>query len=499
MKAIILARVSSKEQEDNNSIPAQVRRLKEYAQRVNLTVIEICQLVESSTKSNRAKFSEIIHQIKHSKQITALVTDTIDRLQRDFRESVQLDELIKAGKLELHFVRENLVINQRSNSADILRWDMGVIFAKSYVTQLSDNVKRSQEEKIKNGEWLSKAPFGYTNIRLDNRAWIEPDKNASIVALMFRNYASGTYSIRTLRTWLVNEYGINKSISQINNILKNPFYYGKMKIKDMLYPHKYKTIISSSLYNSAQQIMVGTSKTTGKHAGHTFLYKNMLACGTCGCRITPEAHKGHVYYRCTQSKGSHGAKYTREEAITCQIENAIRNVQPTEQQCNEILSALKKAYDDQESMKSSTRKYLTAELAQMESRIDRIFDAYIDGDISKEEHRAKRSECNAQKEKLEHKLASVDTASNEWYNTAIAVMELVRDAPLIFKQSSEVKQKQHLLKVLFLNLELNNGSLLYKYNKPFDSMANFGNASCLAGETGLEPATPGFGDPCSTN
>ncbi len=36
MKAIILARVSSKEQEENNSIPAQTRRLLDYSERHGL-------------------------------------------------------------------------------------------------------------------------------------------------------------------------------------------------------------------------------------------------------------------------------------------------------------------------------------------------------------------------------------------------------------------------------------------------------------------------------
>lgn len=199
MKAIILARVSSKEQEDNNSIPAQTRRLNEYAVRLDLHIIENYQLVESSTKANRTKFTEIIATIRKSKEPIALVTDTIDRLQRDFKESVMLDELRKAGKIELHFVREGLIINQLSNSADILRWDMGVMFAKSYVTQLSDNVKRSQEEKLRNGEWLSSAPFGYKNVRRDGKAWIEPDANADIVRAMFKLYATGAYSMKKNR------------------------------------------------------------------------------------------------------------------------------------------------------------------------------------------------------------------------------------------------------------------------------------------------------------
>lgn len=205
--------MSSKEQEDNNSIPAQTRRLNEYAHRLELDIIDTYQLVESSTKANRTKFTEIIKQIKRSRVTIALVTDTIDRLQRGFRESVLLDELRRKGKIELHFMREGLIISQASNSADILRWDMGVMFAKSYVTQLSDNVRRSQEEKLRNGEWLSKAPFGYKNIARDGKAWIEPDANATIVQCMFKLYATRSYSMQRLRELLAEEHNLHKSLS----------------------------------------------------------------------------------------------------------------------------------------------------------------------------------------------------------------------------------------------------------------------------------------------
>ncbi len=60
-----------------------------------------------------------------------------------------LDNLRKDGKVEIHFLREGLILNLRSNSSDILRWDVGVMFARSYVLQLSDNIKRSKEQAAK--------------------------------------------------------------------------------------------------------------------------------------------------------------------------------------------------------------------------------------------------------------------------------------------------------------------------------------------------------------
>lgn len=59
MKAIILARVSTKEQEDGHSIAAQVQRLKEYCIRKEMDVIKVVELVESSTRGDRKNFDSI--------------------------------------------------------------------------------------------------------------------------------------------------------------------------------------------------------------------------------------------------------------------------------------------------------------------------------------------------------------------------------------------------------------------------------------------------------
>ena len=82
----------------------------------------------------------------------AIIADAVDRVQRSFKESVMLDDLIRQEKIELHFYREGMVIGKNSSSSDIMRWDFSVMGAKSYVLQLSENVRRSIDYKVKNGE-----------------------------------------------------------------------------------------------------------------------------------------------------------------------------------------------------------------------------------------------------------------------------------------------------------------------------------------------------------
>ena len=202
MKAIILARVSTEEQmNEGQSIPAQLARAREYAKRKELKVYREFQFDESSIKDQRAKFEEIVEEIKKTKEPVALIVETVDRLQRSFKESVLLDEFRKQGKLEIHFIRENLVVHKDSNSSEIQRWDLAVFLAKSFVLQISDNVKRTHAYKIKNGEWIGKAPMGYVNVVGENsndRDIIPDPARAHLIVKMFELYATDSYSIRTL-------------------------------------------------------------------------------------------------------------------------------------------------------------------------------------------------------------------------------------------------------------------------------------------------------------
>ena len=191
MKAIILARVSTKEQEDGQSIPAQIRRLTEYVEKRKLPILHVFQITESSTQDSRKEFEKIIDIISKSKEPIALIADTVDRFQRDFKESIPTLKLLRDGKMELHFLRERLILDKNSNSTDIMRWDMCVMFAKGYVLQLGDNVKRSLEQLRKEGIRANLAPLGYLNVadKNGNKDVIPNPEQRHLIIKMFELYA----------------------------------------------------------------------------------------------------------------------------------------------------------------------------------------------------------------------------------------------------------------------------------------------------------------------
>jgi len=263
LKAIILARVSTEDQiTEGHSIPAQMEKARQYILQKGFTLKSEYQFDESSLKDKRTKFDQVIEEIRKSTEKVALIVETVDRLQRGFKESVLLDDFRRQGKLEIHFIRENLVVRSESNSSEIQRWDLGVFLAKSYVLQISDNVKRSIEQKLRNGECPTLCPFGYVNSRsIDDKSVIEPHPYKSqIIKRIFEWYASGNYSMSTIVKKVQEDFHIKIQKSRINAILNNPFYYGEMNWKGKLYPHKYTPLISRELYITAENVRLGFNK-----------------------------------------------------------------------------------------------------------------------------------------------------------------------------------------------------------------------------------------------
>ena len=299
MKAIILARVSTEEQKEaGNSLPAQLLRLQKYCREKKLSVFKEFNFDESAWKTKREEFKRILDILQNSKEITALCCDKIDRLIRNFTMDLALlEELRRAGKIELHFPSDNIILHKDSPATDLFRFTIGVSLAKYYSDSVSDNVKRANENKIKNGEWIGKAPVGYINYEDEkgNKAIMIDPRRSPYVKQMFEMYATGDYSLRQIegtmdRAGLKSNTASPKplSISMLYHTLKNPFYYGMMKIKNELYQHKYPSLIAKNLFDKAQEIMNGWHKKPFKYAAKPFIFRGLIKCADCGCTITPE-------------------------------------------------------------------------------------------------------------------------------------------------------------------------------------------------------------------
>jgi len=207
MKAYLVARVSTDDQKD--ALPAQSYRLTEYAKRRGYEY-ELTEIKESAYSANRSQFSILVNRINQLNEPAIVVFDKIDRYTRNSssQEVRMLDQLRKANKIELHFPSDNLFITRDSPATDLLRLGMGLVVAQYYSDAISDNVKRRFEQKLRDGEWIGKAPVGYKNtVQSSGKKWVEIDTFTSqAVKDAYQLYASGTYSLQMIAMKWHTEY-----------------------------------------------------------------------------------------------------------------------------------------------------------------------------------------------------------------------------------------------------------------------------------------------------
>ena len=484
MKAIILARVSDKKQDSNE---AQVVRISDYVKYKELTIWKTIEIEESSTKGDREKFQEVIKEIQDFKEPIALVVDTVDRLQRSFKESVQLDEMRKAGKIEIHFYRENLVVHKDSNSADLLRWDMAVMFARSYVLQLSDNVKRKFEQKRRNGEWTGKAPIGYKNIGevKGNKDIIPDPQTAHLIRKMFELYATGNHSTLTLRTemskaGLDSNIGKPLALSMVGHILNNPFYYGEMFSKGKLYPHKYQPIISRQLFEKCEQIRKGWGKKPFKYASKPYLLRGLVRCDKCGCSMSPETAKGKfTYYSCTNAKKDLCNKkiYIPEKDLMKPIYEVLRAFKGIPQaKIDKIVDGLKKTNENKDLYNKESIKALQQEYNTIQTRLSRLTDLLLDQSITKEDYDKKLKEMKEKQYDINIQIEDHTRADENYYITASNVLNLAKNAFDLFEdlgKSSEVMKQREILNYLLQNYTVKEKTPCISLRSPYNHILEF--------------------------
>lgn len=480
MKSVILARVSSREQESGFSPEAQVVRLKDYAASRDLEVIKVYNFVESATIDNRKNFDSILSFISTQPGTIAILVETIDRILRDFKDAVTLDELRKQGKIELHFYRENLVVHlvvhKESNSADILRWDMGIMFAKSYVLQLSDNVKRSNELMVRRGEWPGKAPIGYLNVVLDNdKKWIDPDPERSgVVARLYDLYSQGKYSMAMLRNiakeeGLANKRGVPLSTSQIDWMLRNPFYYGVMAFKGKLYPHAYTPIITKEVFDRVQQVKANWNKKPFQYAAKPYVFRDLLTCAECGCTVTFERAKGkYVYGHCTNYRKVHDKiTYVKEEFLVDQIKQLLKDMTIPDKVLPWLTESLQKSHADKKHFHEKMMTNLRKEYDRIESFTEMMYEDKLIGRITPEMYDRRLKEYKEKQADLLLQMEQHSKADESYYIQGSKVLELANRAYKLF-ESSEVPQKRELLQFLLQNSKLNGKKIDVVLQKPFD-------------------------------
>src|SRR5258706_3780817 len=140
MKSIYIARVSTEEQKEaNNSLPAQMARMKKYGQNKNFEILKEFSFDESAYKIQRSDFDTILDFVIAQKEKVVVCFDKVDRLSRnvfDKRVSILYDKALN-DEIELHFVSDGQVVNSHISAVEKFHFGISLGLAKYYSDAIS--------------------------------------------------------------------------------------------------------------------------------------------------------------------------------------------------------------------------------------------------------------------------------------------------------------------------------------------------------------------------
>lgn len=482
VKSIIYARVSSKEQEDTGySLDSQEKLLKEYSAKNNFGVAKTFRVSESASgKQIRKTFNEMLNYANNNR-IPVILCEKIDRLTRNLKDAASISDWINENaERQVHFVKESFVVNKNTRAHENLVWDMKVAIARFYTNNLSEEVRKGQKEKLSQGGLPTKPPIGYKTIgEKGHKIHIIDEEVAPLVRKMFELYSTGNYSINALTEIMYKEglrgrTGARIGKSRIHEHLSNPFYVGKLRWNNEIYPGKHEALISKELFNVVQERIVRRTENP-QYKKHFPLFKAKIKCEECGGLITWEIQKGHWYGHCNHYKKCSQKKWVRQQEVESQLFPLFDKVAPKNTRVLQwIEKAIKESHEEEINYNTTQREGFNRIIRVADQRIESAYRDKLDGTMPTTLCEKVIKESTSEKEEAIEALAKLSKGRTAYYEAGYAIHELACKAETIYKSSqATTEDKRLLLSQIFSNLTLKEDKISPNYTLAFDFLANW--------------------------
>jgi DNA invertase Pin-like site-specific DNA recombinase len=475
-QAVIYARVSSKEQEKEGfSIPAQLKLLKEYAAANGYSVAQEYVDVETAKQTGRAAFGEMVTYLKAHPSIRVMLVEKTDRLYRNLKDWVTVDEL----DVEMHFPKEGVVLSRESRSSEKFMHGIKVLMAKNYIDNLSEEARKGMQEKAEQGIWPTVAPLGYRNVAgHDGKKIIEPDpESAPIIARLFEWYAAGTLSLKEAAQkakaagLVYRKSGAPVPVSTVHSTLRNRLYMGEFEWNGHLYSGRHQPLVTRDLWERVQGVLDGRHAKKHRRVKHDFAFSGLIACGHCGCSIVGEVKKQrYIYYHCTGYKGRCEEPYVREEIIGRQFSELLGRLTFDDEVLAWVRDALRASHADEKREHEAAIGRLRAKYDRLQTRMHAMYVDKLDGKVDGAFFERMSGEWRAEQDRCLREIERHRAADQSYLEEGVRLLELARNAQRLFEKQ-EPREKRRLLNFVVSNCTWKGGELVVNLRQPFDLLA----------------------------
>jgi site-specific DNA recombinase len=424
------------------SIEAQLFELREYARKENLEILEEFQESKSAKTPGREIFGKLMEKVERGDGVGILAWHP-DRLARNSMDGGRVVYAVDQKKIvSLRF--PTFWFEPTPQGLFMLQVAFGQ--SKYYSDNLAENIKRGIRQKLRRGEWLNLAPFGYVNDPLKRNIAPHPTE-ARIVQLAFEEYAKGTHTLVSLGAFLaelgvVSRNGTPLAKASIKRLITNRAYLGFVKHGKEWFDGNFEPLISPALFEAVQKVLLARERPRKRKVKHDFPFTGLFRCGECNSMIsaqwTTNRHgTKYRYYRCSKKRGRCSQSYIQEKTLAKQLRARLQTVSLCDRYTDWMLAKVKEWEREEVSASHSETQNLSATIKASEARLEKLVSMYLDGDVSKEIYLKKKDESMRAALALREKLKDLESGRNQW-------VEPLREWILDTKQAAFLSEHEDL-------------------------------------------------------
>lgn len=466
-KAILYTRVSTDEQaEKGYSLADQQDRLLKYCRDHNLESVAHYQEDYSAKTFDRPEFKKLLAYIKKEKgSIKYLFFHKWDRFSRNATDAfIMIRELNKLGVVPVA-IEQPLDLTVPENKMMLAFY---LTAPEIENDRRSMNTTNGMRRAMKEGRWMATAPKGYSNKRDENnKPIIVSNQNAKYVLKAFSEVAKGIKPADHVRRELMKE-GFICSKNNFNKLLKNPVYYGKIRIaargseEEKIVDGIHEPIINEELFFQVQNVIDTRARRMKPAKIHRvnelFPLRGFMECPRCGSKLTASSSKGnggmYYYYHCIQGckerikaevLNNSFVKLLKQYTFQSEVKDLFKKV---------VMDTLKGSSKDV----NSRLQQIINETEKIKKRMESLQDKFIDNELGKEDYNLLKAKYTSDLDKLTKEKVEINFMTNDISDQLEFCMGILENLSG-FYDKADVVGKQQIIGSIFT------GNLIFSKNR----------------------------------
>ena len=400
--AALYARVSSDRQDVDLSVAAQLRALRDHAQKNGYIVVrEYVDEAESGRIADRPEFRKMIDAAtKSNAPFQEILVWKFSRFTRKREHAVAFKSMLRRKGVRV------VSITEQADDTPTGKLLEGIIESvdEFYSENLAQEVTRGMRESASRGFWVSSyAPFGYNRVMVQDgakkRPTLVPDPDASrVVKRIFDMGEAGNGMVNITKT--LNDEGILSprgklwGKTSVHAILINESYTGTLvwgvNSKDNAEPIRvekaFPAIISKAQFHRVSKLMRSRAPKAAhpRRVASTYLLSGLVKCKRCKRALSgQDAKSGQFAYYVCQSIMKRGKDACHTPRLNARrfeqmIVDKIRSNILTEGSITELVRAVDEEMDGVAGEQRKRLKTIEDELEDVKRRLGRHLERHRD-------------------------------------------------------------------------------------------------------------------------